>query len=580
MSELQRSSSSGPAGTSSLGATVEPTRLMGHLREFARRVKLSGTPEELESFRYLQRQMEQFGYRTQLIFHDAYISLPIRSRVLIDGHELKSITHSMSVPTPQDGLTADLVYVGEGDEAAITRQDVRGRIVLVDGIATEDVAAFASRAGALGQIHISPNEHLYEMCVSPVWGNPSQHTRAHLPSTAICTISRDDGAILRERCLNGETVRASLRTEVDTGWRKTPLLVADLEAPTGDPDSPFVLLSGHHDTWHYGVMDNGGANATMLEAARLLAERRADWRRGLRICFWSGHSHGRYSGSAWYADEYWDDLDRRCVAHVNVDSTGGEGATILTNSGVIDELKGVAADAVKAVTGQIHAGRRQGRAADQSFWGVGIPSMFGSLSHQPPGPVKMLTALGWWWHTPHDLFEHIDPDNLARDTKIILWVLDRLLKERVLPLDYTAYADALLAELAPLDDELADILPIDGLKRAAETLRRHAAALTAMASTASDRDAERINQTLMQVARALVPINYTTGERFHHDSAMPHPAWLALEGLRELARQDARSTDLPFYVVHARQTRNRVAHALRQANEAIEVQLLDHARGA
>ncbi|WP_244627390.1 M28 family peptidase [Microvirga tunisiensis] len=475
---------------------------------------------------------------------------------------------------------ADLVYVGEGDEAAIARQDVRGRIVLIDGIATEDVTAFASRAGAVGQIHISPNEHLYEMCVSPVWGNPSQHTRTHLPRTAICTISHDDGAILRERCLKGETVRAALWTEVDTGWRKTPLLVSDLDASTGGADAPFVLFSGHHDTWHYGVMDNGGANATMLEAARLLAERRADWRRGLRICFWSGHSHGRYSGSAWYADEYWDELDRRCVAHVNVDSTGGEGATILTSSGVIDELRGVAADAVKAVTGQSHAGRRQGRAADQSFWGVGIPSMFGSLSHQPPGPVKMLTALGWWWHTPHDLIEHIDPANLARDTRIILRVLDRLLTERVLPLDYTVYADALLAELKSLEDKLAEILPIDRLKRAAEKLRINAAALTAVASTAPDKDAERINQTLMRVARALVPINYTTGERFHHDSAMPHPAWLALEGLRELARQDARSTDLPFFVVHARQTRNRVAHALWQANEAFEAELQGPERGA
>ena len=83
------------------------------------------------------------------------------------------------------------------------------------------------------------------------------------------------------------------------------------------------MFSGHHDTWDYGVMDNGGANATMLEVARLFAPERADWRRGLRLCFWSGHSHGRYSGSAWYADTHWDELVRRCVAHVNVDSTGG-----------------------------------------------------------------------------------------------------------------------------------------------------------------------------------------------------------------------------------------------------------------
>lgn len=150
----------------------------------------------------------------------------------------------------------------------------------------------------------------------------------------------------------------------------------------------------------------------------------------------------------------------------------------------------------------------------------------------------------------------------------------------MLPLDYSAYADALLAELAPLNVKLAEVLPIDGLTRAAEKLRRNASALTTIASTASDKDAERIDQALMRVARALVPINYTSGDRFYHDSAMPHSAWVALEGLRELARQDAHAADLPFYVVHARQTRNRIAHALRQANEAIEAELHGHERGA
>src|SRR5690606_37677880 len=115
---------------------------------------------------------------------------------------------------------------------------------------------------------------------------------------------------------------------------------------------PFVLISGHHDTWYYGVMDNGSANAGMLEVARLCAERRGQWKRGLRICFWSGHSHGRYSGSTWYADTNWDDLERRCVAHVNVDSLGGVGATELTKAAAMTELRHIAAEAVERISGQ------------------------------------------------------------------------------------------------------------------------------------------------------------------------------------------------------------------------------------
>jgi aminopeptidase YwaD len=557
---------------SETGLEPHTDRLREHIREFSRRVKLSGTAEELESFRYLEAKIKSYGYDTRLIQHDAYISLPGGARVIVDNRALRCITHSMSLSTP--GVSAELVYVGEGTAAEFAGANAAGKVVLVDGIATEEVAALASAAGAIGQLHISPNEHLYEMCVSPVWGSPSQYTRSNLPSTVVCSVPNDEGVLLRSRCQLRETVNVSMQTEVDTGWRKTPLLIAELSSLAAEADEPFVLFSGHHDTWHYGVMDNGGANATMLEAARLLAAHRGEWRRGLRICFWSGHSHGRYSGSAWYADEYWTELEQRCIAHVNVDSTGGEGASVLTNSGIVDELKAVAFEAVEAVSGQKHAGRRHGRAADQSFWGIGIPSMFGSLSHQPPGPVKMLTALGWWWHTPHDTIEHIDPKNLVRDTRIVLRVLRQLLTSRILPYDYTAYADALANEITYLKQQLGDRLDISALDSGVSTLRHNAASLLAVSKTATDADVSRINAALMRASRWLVPFNYTTGERFHHDSALPHPAWPSLEGIRQLARQPEGSAELPFYAVHARQTRNRIAHALRGANAELEAVLI------
>ena len=31
-------------------------------------------------------------------------------------------------------------------------------------------------------------------------------------------------------------------------------------------------------------------------------------------------------------------------------------------------------------------------------------------------------ALGWWWHTPHDLLDKIDEANLVRDTRVLMQV--------------------------------------------------------------------------------------------------------------------------------------------------------------
>ena len=134
----------------SLCEAVDGSILMGHMQELARWVKLSGTPDELQSLRYFQAKLDEYGYRTRLIMHDAYISLPGKARVDVDNQALTSITHSFSRSSPPNGVTGRLVYVGDGDEADFTGRDLRGAIVLTEGIASPGQAARASRAGAVG----------------------------------------------------------------------------------------------------------------------------------------------------------------------------------------------------------------------------------------------------------------------------------------------------------------------------------------------------------------------------------------------------------------------------------------------
>ena len=539
----------------SLCEAVDGSILMGHMQELARWVKLSGTPDELQSLHYFQAELDEYGYRTNLIMHDAYISLPGKARVDVDNQALTSITHSFSRSSPPQGVTGRLVYVGDGDEVDFADRDLRGAIVLTEGIASPGQAARASHAGAVGQVQISPHEHLHEMCVSPVWGSPSDETLSDLPTTVVCTVSNADGVALRERLARGEQPKVTLHAEVDTGWRPTPILEAEIDGP--EADGPFILYSGHHDTWHYGVMDNGAANATMLEVARLAARERGRWRRGLRLCFWSGHSHGRYSGSTWYADQNWEELERRCAVHVNIDSTGGIGATVLKNAAAAPELVGLAGDAIREQAGSDYDGKRMSRSSDQSFWGIGIPAMFGALSEQPPAPVKMRNALGWWWHTPHDLLDKIDEANLVRDTRVFVHTLLRLLTDPVLPLDFAAHARTLLEELEDLRTSLGDRFSIDSLIAGAERLREAAAA------------GGHSDPALMRASRALAPVYYTSGDRFVHDPALPLSAWPVLDAMRRLAKMARGSDSARFLAVSATRGRNRLAHALREATEAL-----------
>jgi hypothetical protein len=564
---------------SRLCSSVDAGTMMHHLEEFAKRVKLSGTDEELESFHYLQRTLRGYGYRTELILHDGYISLPRKARLEVEAASPDCITHSFSRSSPAGGLRASVVYGGNGRAEDFEAIDARGRIVVLEGMANPSASRNASRAGAVGQIHISPHEHLHEMCVSPVWGSPTQATRDAIPSTVVLTLRKSDGDALKRRVLGNAPIEASLHAEVDTRWRKIPILVADLPGP--DAEEPFVMFSGHHDTWYYGVMDNGGANATMLEVARIFAPERAAWRRGLRLCFWSGHSHGRYAGSTWYADTHWHELARRCVAHVNVDSTGAMGNTVLSDAPCSAELCRLAREAIGVRGGQEFDGHRMSRAGDQSFWGIGVPSMFMGMGEQPAGSSDSFTrsifgggaarkgaGFGWWWHTPDDTLDKMDSSLLVRDTQIYVHTIARLLTDRVLPLDYAAAASELQHELTKTQQALADAFDLSPLITRVDLLREKSEALAGKA-VAGDAGAARVNEALMAVSRAMVPMDYTLGDRFDHDPALPQSRYPVLDVVRQLAAAPRGSDQVPFLRGGAQRACNRLGFALDQAIDAL-----------
>jgi N-acetylated-alpha-linked acidic dipeptidase len=567
------------SGFSDLAAQLDGARMMAHLKVFDRWTKYSGSPEELESLKYLEAEMTAYGFTTQLILHDAYISLPGAASVRAGGEEFECITHSFSRSSPKTGATARLVYVGAGDTADFSRNAVRDSIVLVEGIANPAVSRRASAAGAIGQLHISPHQYVHEMCISPVWGNPTHETVDELPSTVVVTVPLDAGTRIKAMLAADADLAVTLTAKVDTGWRTTPILVADLSGE----DEPFVFYTGHHDTWYYGVMDNGGANATMMEVARLCALRRDAWKRSLRVVFWSGHSHGRYSSSSWYAETHWEELERRALVHVNVDSTGGKGNTIVADTTAAAELRAVAREAISSQGGQKFTNRRMGRAGDQSFWGIGVPSIFGNMSEQPAsgeanasasvfgGGNRLGHGTGWWWHTPFDTLDKMDEQILVRDTRIYLQVIWRLLTDTVLPFDYAEHAAYLADELCSLQSAAGERFDLSLLTSRAETLRTKAEQLNRVIASGLDpRRAAIANETLNAVSHALVPVDYSTGDRFGQDPAIGQQAYPALQPLRGLQALALRSDQALFLEVGMRRARNRVALALREASSAID----------
>ncbi|HET9017190.1 MAG TPA: M28 family peptidase [Thermomicrobiaceae bacterium] len=554
---------------------VSAAELDRHERAISRWVRLSGTADEAKAFDYIEAQLRSFGYAVNRYLSDALIGYPGRSALTVLGAAEVDIPcngYSLSPLTDDAGVTGELVYVGSGLDADYAGRDVRGKVVVSDGLAMPNKAMAAEAAGAIGQVHIN-DELIHEMCISPVWGTPIPETAGLLPTVPAVAVTRPDGERLKARLAEGP-VRVRLMTQPFRAWTKIPTLTGDLP---GTAEDTFVMFSGHVDSWHYGAMDNGTANATQLEVARLLAERRSELRRGVRMAFWSGHSHGRYAGSSWYADEFWGDLHERCACHVNIDSVGAKGATVLEEAPTMAETYGFAREVLRDVLGVELDYKRMSRSSDQSFWGHGIPSVLASLSEQALDESATAAAmaqllgsgargggLGWWWHTTEDTLDKIDSDNLVRDARVYAETMWRLCTRERLPFDYAALADELAAALTGYQERAGGAIDLSRVHALAVELGR-----LLRETDLSAGDAAAANGLVMELGRLLVPVAFTAWGPFEQDLALGTQPLPGLAEASRLGGLDPASDDYRYLRTRLTRERNRVEHALRAGLRAV-----------
>ncbi|MEQ6390497.1 M28 family peptidase [Bacillaceae bacterium S4-13-58] len=549
---------------------VSGERLMEFIAEMTKEVRLSGSEEELRAFQYAKDQLDQMGLETKLTFHDGYISLPISAELKVGGDSYPCITHSMSTSTGDVGLESELVYVKQ----VHADMDVAGKILLTEGIATPGAVELLEKGDALGGIFINgPITH--EMIVSRVWGNPTPETKKELPTIPILSITEKEGHLLKGKLSQAtDQVTAKMKTVVDTGWRKIPTLVAELKGDV-EPEK-FVLFSGHIDSWHYGAMDNGSANATMLEVARIFTEQKVPLRRTLRLAFWSGHSHGRYTGSTNYCDTHWEDLHENCTLHVYIDSVGGKGATILGESNCMEETKDYGGSFVEALTGEKFIGKRFGRGGDQSFWGVGIPALFMGLSEQPISDdvasqtlVKLFGGIksggfGWWWHTTEDTLDKIDQENLKRDCQVYTAVLFDACTRKVLSINHAAAVGelktALLDYAKNAEDKLNLSLALERIGRL-ESLAFEINAIL-MEREWTEEEVKEVNKLLLDLSHTLIPLNYVNGDAFHQDLAMNQPVLPLLKDISVLSELEAGTDQFFEWKTALKRRLNKVEYTL------------------
>ena len=560
--------------------------LMDHTAYLSEEDREAGSPGETRAMEYFRTFMEDLGLDVNILEIENFISLPVEASITVISpveKKLTCLTPSFSASTPPEGIEADLIRLpSDGQNPSLV-----GRIVLSDGLAMPSMSWNLEQAGAAGQIWINSHDLPNNSTISTIWGHPTPETEYRLPKTPVTSIGRNDGKFLKELCSTGP-VRVRLNTELKTGFIKVPLAVADIRGRV-EPEK-YVLFNGHVDSWHKGASDNGTANACILEVARIIARYRKHLRRGVRFVWWSGHSQGRYSGSTWYADYNWEDLHRNAVVHLNVDSLGCRGATDYSEVECTAECYELGSSMIERFTGVKPAYDRIGRSGDNSFWGVGLPTLFQLLSHQPPdtGNKKVIVkGLAWFWHTVADTIDKIDPEILLTDARIYTAVVWRLCTDPVLPMNFVDAADELIGLIKDLQQKAAasfDLTPaIEKAKIFRDQtvkLRRESLELNTRANRGdleSERTAVLLNRCLIKLSRILMPLNYTAAGRFDFDPALPIAPLPRLQPVAQLTALNPAGDSFKFLERKLVREQNRLCHGLDEAADLI-TQTLDSIR--
>jgi N-acetylated-alpha-linked acidic dipeptidase len=557
----------------------------GVVEQFSKLVRLSGSPEERRAFEILTGRLEGWGVPYRLHEPLCFISIPGPASVRCNGTAYRAKTPAMSVSTGGQEVPGELVYVhGGGGESAgdvfstgveFGGARVAGKIVVTEGLASPGKVKDLMAAGALAGIFVNPGENIHEGICTTIWGTPDLDSAARQPSLPVVAVNRPNGQALIQAARQGS--RGSIATQLETGWRTIPVLVAEI--PGRQAPEEFVLLHGHLDGWHFGVGDNATGDATMLELARVFWRYRRRLARTLRIAWWSGHSHGRYAGSTWYADTHAIDLARHGVAQVNCDSPGCRWATTYDHLTAMSETVPFVDAVVRATTGITPQPERPPRAGDYSFNSIGLSSfyMLSSTMAEADRAARGYYAVGGCggniaWHTEDDLMDIADRDNLLRDMRMYAASVLRTLNAPLHPFDWTRTTAEFRQTLAGYQQAAGDGVDFAPARAALDELD---AALDEFYGDAPARGtgrtaaARRFNAAQRRLGRLLIPVNYSRMPAFWHDPAVNVPPLPDLAPAAGMARAAGNVAQQGMLRAHLTRGQNRLVWALEQAREAV-----------
>jgi N-acetylated-alpha-linked acidic dipeptidase len=170
----------------------------------------------------------------------------------------------------------------------------------------------------------------------------------------------------------------------------------------------------------------------------------------------------------------------------------------------------------------------------------------------------------------YDTIEIADKDIFLRDIKVYLLAVFRNATAEILPFDWRLTAKEFLDTIERYQKKAGTRFDLSPARKATAELSRRLEQFYGDVGARKIPAAEA-NRVIMELARILVPINFTRQPRFRHDPALTIPPLPTISTATELDDFDANK--IGFALTQLTRGQNRLVSALRQA-----VRLVDSAR--
>jgi N-acetylated-alpha-linked acidic dipeptidase len=119
----------------------------------------------------------------------------------------------------------------------------------------------------------------------------------------------------------GGDAKVHVKIEMDNSVK--PNYVVEARIRGSELPDEWVVLGNHRDAWEFGGVDPSSGTASMLEVTRALGELAKQGirpRRTIVVCSWDGEEVG-LTGSTEWGEQFGDELKKKMVAYLNVDSS-------------------------------------------------------------------------------------------------------------------------------------------------------------------------------------------------------------------------------------------------------------------